>query len=130
LNLLLDTHIWIWSLLEPKKLSIAARKALDDSGNDLFLSPISVWETIVLHRKGKIDLGPDPFIWVETALYTVPIQEAPLNLSVAVQSEKLELDWKDPADRFLAATAAVYDLILITRDSHFQRKTGFRVIKG
>jgi len=130
LNLLLDTHVWIWSLLEPKRLSTAARKVLEDPGNDLFLSPISVWETIVLHRKGRIDLGAEPFVWVETALRAVPIQEAPLNMSVAIQSEKLELDWKDPADRFLAATAVVYDLVLVTRDSHLQHRTGFRVIKG
>lgn len=130
MNLLLDTHIWIWSLLEPKKLSTVARKALDEPGNDLFLSPISLWETIVLHRRGRIDLGAEPYVWVETALHAVPVQEAPLNMSVAIQSEMLELDWKDPADRFLAATAVVYDLVFITRDSHFQRQAGFRVIKG
>jgi len=88
LKLLLDTHVWIWSLLEPQKLSRLARKELEDLKNELWLSPISIWETIVLHRKGRIDLGPDPYAWIETALIKAPIREAPLNISVAVLSEK------------------------------------------
>jgi PIN domain nuclease of toxin-antitoxin system len=130
LNLLLDTHIWIWSLIQPSKLSAAARKALSESNNQLFLSPISVWEAIVLHRKGRLDLRPDPFTWIENSLRAVPMQEAALNMFVAVESEKLEFNRKDPADRFIAATAVVYDLILVTRDSHFQNQSRFRVMKG
>ena len=130
LKLLLDTHVWIWSLLEPQKLSRLARKELEDLKNQLWLSPISIWETIVLHRKGRIDLGPDPYVWIETALNKAPIREAPLNISVAVLSEKLALRWKDPADLFIAATAVVYDLVIISRDSHFQRRTDFHVIKA
>ena len=98
--------------------------------NELWLSPISIWETIVLHRKGRIDLGPDPYTWIETALNQIPFQEAPLNFSVAVVSEKLALRWRDPADLLLAATAVVYDLVMITGDSRFHRQTQFRVIKA
>ena len=48
MKLLLDTHIWLWSVLEPHRLSRRVAKALQDSSNELWLSPISIWELIVL----------------------------------------------------------------------------------
>ena len=58
LRLLLDTHIWLWSALEPGRLSERVSRALDDPKNELWLSPISVWETLVLARKARVALYP------------------------------------------------------------------------
>ncbi len=57
---LLDTHIWLWSLLEPENLRGAVVQVLEDEENELFISPITVWETLVLAEKGCIELAPSP----------------------------------------------------------------------
>ncbi len=50
---LLDTHIWLWSLLEPDKLDADVVKILENTDNELFISPITVWETLILAEKKR-----------------------------------------------------------------------------
>ncbi len=116
MRLRLDTHIWLWSALEPSLLAPKVRHILDDSRNELWLSPISVWETLVLARKKRIALEPTPEAWVRRALRDLPLHDAPLNHEIALRSETLRLGHGDPADRFLVATALVHDLTLLTAD--------------
>jgi PIN domain nuclease of toxin-antitoxin system len=56
--------------------------------------------------------------------------DAPLTREVAVRSRAVELDHGDPADRFLAATADVYDLTLVTSDERLLRGSGFRTLSN
>ena len=116
MKLLLDTHIWLWSALEPARLSKRVSRALDDSTNELWLSPMSVWEALVLARKKRVALEPSPEQWVRRALVELPIHEAPVNHEVAIRSETIRLGHNDPADRFIVATALVHDLTLVTAD--------------
>lgn len=116
MKLLLDTHIWIWSILEPVRLTGKASAALADPGNELWLSPISVWELSVLHTKKRIVLDLKPAAWVRRALRATPLKEAVVTTEVALELERVRLPHRDPADRFLAATASVYGLTLITAD--------------
>jgi len=116
-RLLLDTHIWLWSALEPSRLGPHLQRVLDDPENELWLSPISVWEALVLARKRRITLEPSPEAWVRRALLELPLREAPINHEVAMRSETITLGHDDPADRFLVATALVHDLRLVTADS-------------
>jgi len=125
--LLLDTHIWLWSLLEPARLEQVVAEALESPENELWLSPVSVWETLVLAEKGRVVLEPEPQAWVRRALRTVPLHDAPLNREVAFESRRVELGHEDPADRFLAATAAVYDLQLVTADRRLRTGRGFPI---
>ena len=60
MKFLLDTHIWLWSLLEPEKLSDDTRDVLKNEQNTLFLSPITVWETLILAEKNRIRLNQAP----------------------------------------------------------------------
>ena len=76
MNLLLDTHIWLWSLLDPDRLSDRTRNELTDPANTLALSPVSVWEALVLAEKGRVLLHPDPWSWIRTALTVKPMREA------------------------------------------------------
>jgi PIN domain nuclease of toxin-antitoxin system len=115
-RLLLDTHIWLWCALEPARLSRRAHRAIVDPNNELWLSPVSVWETLVLARKKRLTLEPSPEQWVRRALVELPIHEAHLNHEIAIRSEGLRLSHDDPADRFLVATALVHDLTLVTAD--------------
>lgn len=116
MNLLLDTHVWLWSLLAPERLRQEAVAAIEDPANRLYLSPISVWEALLLAERKRIELSGDPHAWVTKVLAEVPIFEAPLTFEMAVASRTVQLPHQDPADRFLAATALVLDLVLLTAD--------------
>ena len=77
---------------------------------------IAVWELLVLAERGRIKLAPGPREWIATALNRTPAHEAPLNHEVAIRSREILPAHEDPADRFLVATALVYDLTLVTAD--------------
>ncbi len=116
MRFLLDTHIWLWSLLEPERLTAPVENSLLDPDAEIWLSPISVWETLVLADKGRIRLDPSPVDWIDKQLGAMPMRDAPLARTVALESRRVDLVHEDPADRFLAATAVVYDLVLVTAD--------------
>lgn len=116
MRLLLDTHIWIWSLLDPAKLSRKVRRELESPDNELWLSPISAWEFLILIEKGRVVVDKDPVAWVAEVSRAVSLREATLTHEVAIESRLSDLPHQDPADRFLAATARVYDLVLVTAD--------------
>jgi PIN domain nuclease of toxin-antitoxin system len=120
-RLLLDTHIWLWSLLEPSRLGRRTAAALDEPDNELWLSPISVWEALMLAERRRVVLLPDAERWIRASLERVPFREAPLNIEVAMASRALRIPSDDPADRFLAATARVYELTLVTADARLRR---------
>lgn len=113
MKLLLDTHIWLWSKLEPKRLGPRVLPALSDVNNELWLSPVSVWEALVLMQKGRIQVD-NPFAWIERA--AEQMHEAPLTREIVNAGLALPLSQADPADRFLAATAKVLKLTLVTAD--------------
>jgi PIN domain nuclease of toxin-antitoxin system len=113
LNFLLDTHIWIWSKGNPARLSKRVETELSNPANELWLSPVSMWEALTLMKKGRIRMT-DPFEWVERAVEQM--REAPLTHEIVRVGLAMPLTHADPADRFLAATAKVLKLTLITAD--------------
>ena len=115
--LLLDTHIWLWALLEPQRLSGRVRDLLASPAETLRLSPVSVWEAMFLAERGRIALASDPRRWLDTALAAAPVTEVPLTFEVAMASRSIALDHQDPADRFIAASAQVFGLTLVTADA-------------
>jgi PIN domain nuclease of toxin-antitoxin system len=115
-KLLLDTHVWLWSLTAPDRLGRKARAQLERKGNEFWLSPISVWELLVLAERGRVRLDAEPRAWVAEALERAPLEEAVLNHEVALRSREVSLPHQDPADRFLVATALTYELTLVTAD--------------
>jgi PIN domain nuclease of toxin-antitoxin system len=113
-KLLLDTHIWLWSLLDARQLSRRVQHELADPGNELWLSPVSTWEALLLHSKGRIELLGNLRDWVSDA--TGPLRDAPLTHEVVLAAHELWFQHPDPADRFLTATAQVFGLTLVTAD--------------
>lgn len=116
MKVLLDTHVWLWGLLEPQRLTRKSRNLLTAENTELWLSSISIWETLVLTDRGRLTLANDPELWIAEALERVPCNELPVNNTIALKSRTIDLPHQDPADRFIAATAAVFDLTLITAD--------------
>ena len=124
MRLLLDTHIWLWSLRQPERLGGLVRQLLRDRNNELWLSPVSTWEALLLKAKGRIRLHGDLAEWLAGA--TSHFREAPLTHEIVLAAHQLPLPHRDPADRFLAATAQALDLTLVTAD---ERLLGLGEIK-
>ncbi len=87
-----------------------------NSDNETWLSPISTWEALTLNAKGRIHLPGNLAEWVARA--TIPFREAPLTHEIALAARQLQLPHEDPADRFLAATAHILQLTLVTADQN------------
>lgn len=128
MKLLLDTHIWLWYLLGYEQLSSTLQKAIADETNEIWLSPISIWETLILAEKGKITLKPNPIVWVKNSLQSLETREAPLSHEIAVLSRQIYLEHQDPADRFLAATALHFQLTLVTVDTRLTQATWLKTL--
>ena len=128
MKLLLDTHIWIWSLLQPEKLVPRLRRALEDPTNEKWLSPISVWELAILVEKRRVTLTVSVDEWVAQSMAIAPLKEAPLTTEVALATSKMRLSYRDPADTFLAATAKVFDLTLVTTDARMLTAKGISLL--
>ncbi len=129
-RLLLDTHVLLWSVLAPDKLSPPAAAVLEDPANELWLSPVTSWEICLLAERGRIAIhSASPEEWLRGVLARVPVKEASLNHEVALRSRTVDLEHQDPADRFIAATALVYDLILLTTDERLLRSAHVRTMR-
>ena len=114
MRFLFDTHIWVWSVVEPRRLSSRIRNELQNTKNERWLSPVSVWEALILHAKGRLRFDISSREWVARAVSG--FLEAPLTHEIVLAAEDLKLANRDPADRFLAATAEVLGLTLVTAD--------------
>ena len=113
MRLLLDTHIWLWTLSDPKRLGRRVLQQLKNEANELWLSPISTYEALTLHYKGRFEIDENLTEWLARA--TAGTREAPFTHEIALVARQLPLH-QDPADRILAATAEVLDLTLVTAD--------------
>lgn len=127
-RLLLDTHIFLWALLEPERLSQKVRRALSNPETEVWLSPVSLWETLLLAERGRLQLQEKPEQWIRSVLKSTPLREAPLNFEIALLSHRLDINTEDPADRFIAATAKVFDCALVTADRNLQKSKQIRVL--
>jgi PIN domain nuclease of toxin-antitoxin system len=117
MKLLLDTHIWVWSVLAPERLTRRVRNALTKPDAESWLSPISVWEVLALMERGRLRGVRDPEAWIDRALAAGGFHEAPLTHAIARECGRVTLPHRDPADRFLVATARVLDLTFVTADA-------------
>ncbi len=116
MRLLLDTHIWIWILNPTEKLSRRVQRQIANPQNELYLSPVSIWEAHNVAKRGKLRLRTGFKDWLESAFATLPLQEAPFSLTIAAEACRIRLPQPDLGDIWLAATASVLDLTLVTAD--------------
>jgi PIN domain nuclease of toxin-antitoxin system len=128
LKFLLDTHIWLWNSLQPDRLSPRVARELDNLENEIWLSPVSIWELRLLHNKGRVRLIPDAVSWINDNLTRLNVREAPLTFEVALAIPSLKLPHNDPADGFIAATAKVFGLTLVTADEQLARLADITVL--
>ena len=116
MRLLLDTHIWLWSLSDQPRLTPQVRRALVKPVNELWLSPVSTWEVAWLVEKQRITLDSHFEAWLPRALGAAPFREALFTHDIAAAVRDVRLHHRDPADLLLVATARVLNLTLVTAD--------------
>lgn len=113
---LLDTNAWLHWFHRPDEMSVKARQILR-SEDAVALSPMSVIEVAQKHHKGKLELPLPVDEWVKQSLPQGRVGLLPITVEVALRAYQWPFDFHgDPADRIIAATAVVNDLILVTSD--------------
>ena len=115
--ILLDTHTLIWLDGDNPKLGTTSRRTIARAWSDgkVAVSAISFWECAMLQLRGRVELPGPVNVW-RLELLEAGIVELPLNGEIAVIAAQLEMLHKDPADRFIVATASSHDAILLTAD--------------
>jgi PIN domain nuclease of toxin-antitoxin system len=116
MKFLLDTHIWLWSAVKPDRLTARVQKTISDPQNEVWLSPVSIWELALLSRKKRFRVQPDVPTWAARSIAELQISEAPLTFEVVLALSSMTFSHGDPADQFIAATAAAFDMTLVTAD--------------
>src|SRR5258708_38965687 len=99
------------------QLDRAARRALENPRNQVYLSPISIWEAHHIGLRKRLRMPGTFQEWLAAALSRTPLLEAPFGFAVAAEVPRIHLPHADPGDVFLAATAVAFDLTLVTADS-------------
>lgn len=116
--ILLDTHVWFWSLTEPDRLSrtsydLIKRTPVDERA----IASISIWEFAMMASKGRIQMKMGSEQWLKYATEKTGIQILELTPSIAIESCQLPGSFHaDPADRIIVATARINGATLITKD--------------
>jgi PIN domain nuclease of toxin-antitoxin system len=116
-RLLLDTNIFVWCIINPKRLSTKARRAIDDPRNERVLSYVSVWEIITKATIGKLNIAHAPAD-IKQRCDEVGIDELlPIHLNHIYHLRSLPPAHSDPFDRLLIAQAQVEGLRMVTSDT-------------
>lgn len=124
MKLLLDTHVLLWALLEPEKLSPKLRIALEDSDNILVVSAATAWEIATKWRLGKLRHAQAVVENYAMALHRLAAVDLPISGAVARQAGLWAVPHRDPFDRLLAAQALSDELVLASMDPAFAQFEG------
>jgi PIN domain nuclease of toxin-antitoxin system len=123
MNLLLDTHTFLWFALASlgHNLPAPTRDLLEDKNNMLYLSPVSAWEVAIKVSIGKLQL-PQPIRQiVNTEISKNNLKLLDLRLTHIELIETLPFHHKDPFDRLLIAQAQAENLTMVSLDAAFDR---------
>jgi len=127
---LVDTHILLWSFIEPEQLSKNVSQILLDENNDIYYSQINLWEISIKYALKKLDLKgitPDDFFEELNESYFLCKKIENIDL---ITNYKLPIYHKDPFDRFLIWETIQSDFVLISIDKKMElyKKEGLKVI--
>ncbi len=120
---LLDTHVWIWWYMTPRKLSRRVRSLIRSPSRyeELLLSAVSPWEFAKLIQKGRLGISCDPEAWIREALEMPRLRLVPLSPVVAYRSAVLPPPFHDdPADQIIVATAREENATVLTSDDRIR----------
>lgn len=124
MNVLLDTHVWLWWLTPESPLGTAERNALDRMAarGELRLSAVSLWEAQMLHAKQRLQLPLPLAEWLRRATADDVLRVVPIDVDVVLTLDGLPQSFHgDPADRVIVATARAHAIPLATHDAAIRR---------
>lgn len=121
MKLLLDSHCWLWYLLAPQKLNEETRNLLEEVDHEIYLSAASVWEIVIKHALGKLELPLTPDEYIASRLEELGHLSLSITQEHAFRVGALPQHHKDPFDRILVAQAQVEKLRLVTGDAALKR---------
>lgn len=119
MRLLLDTHIFIWFVLSPDKLSPTALAAIQDPNNQIFVSLVSAWEMSIKSGLGKMHLTQPIESFFEDQAQHNQFDILPITLAHIAAVESLPRHHGDPFDRLLIAQSMTEAMPLISADHAF-----------
>ncbi|MDA0347615.1 MAG: type II toxin-antitoxin system VapC family toxin [Verrucomicrobia bacterium] len=127
MNLLLDTHVWVWSQVEPDRIGPKARRVLENTDTGLFVATLSSLEIARLVDAGSLELDGKLESWIKDSLEALQCGSLEMSHAAAMGAYQLPGAFhKDPADRILVATAREHGLTLVTAD---ERILKYRSVK-
>lgn len=121
--IVLDTHVWIWWLGDPNRLSPAARECIEAevAREPVRISSISTWELALLVARDRLALTMDVGTWVQRTEQLPEVRFVPVDNAIAVRSVALrEPLHADPADRIIIATALGLGATIVTKDERIR----------
>jgi PIN domain nuclease of toxin-antitoxin system len=118
-KVLVDTQLLLWVAGQPERLSVAARRHVNDRKNALIFSAASLWEIAIKNGLGREDFRVDPRV-LRRGLLDNGYMELPVTSEHAVNVDRLPALHKDPFDRLLIAQALVEGIALITADEQLR----------
>lgn len=113
---LLDTHTFIWWIVDDPKLPSYVRSIIGDGDNELFFSAASCWEIAIKAQIGRIKLPSRPDIFISEQLALNAVQTLPIQVSHALHVFNLPHHHRDPFDRMIVAQSQLEDLPILTLD--------------
>lgn len=128
--IVLDTHIWIWTVDQNPKLTSDYEQVIrQHEARGLGVSVISCWEAAKLVEVGRLQFSIPVQDWIKQALNYPNIQLLDLTPEIAVESTKLPSGFhKDPADQIIAATARIYNVPIVTADVKIRNYKHVRIL--
>lgn len=121
MKLLLDTHAWLWMMLEPERIGPETRTLVGAGEHTFQLSIASVWELAIKHAAGRLTLPEPPAVYVRSRTRADGIGLLAISIEHACRAAELPRHHGDPFDRLLVAQAELDDLVIITHDRHIPR---------
>lgn len=119
MRFLLDTHTFIWFILDARQLSPTARKIIEDAQSDILVSTASLWEIAIKMSLGKLDMGAPFADLIPGQLVANQIEILPITVAHLHQVAQLPFHHRDPFDRLLIAQSQVEQMPLLSRDPTF-----------
>lgn len=119
MEILIDTHVWLWWITAPDRLRTGAIDMLNDRRNTIYLSAASVWEVVIKHARGKLQLPVPPAEFVPSRMARDGITGIAIEHAHVLQVTHLPLHHHDPFDRIIIAQAQVEGWPIMTADSWF-----------
>jgi PIN domain nuclease of toxin-antitoxin system len=116
LRALLDTHVFLWWLVDDPQLPQNVRDIISDGSNDMYFSAAGCWEIAVKARLGRMTLPDKPDVFIADQLALNGIQSLPIQSSHALHVFNLPALHRDPFDRILVAQAQLENMPIITAD--------------